>query len=100
MKFAFNIESKLWKFFDCAGDLVVLNLLFILTSLPVVTIGASVTAMDAVLFRMKEKQMDDVRTEYLRAFRSNFKNSTLDGFLRLCRTLPAEFATGFECKPG
>lgn len=77
MKFAFNIESKLWKFFDCAGDLVVLNLLFILTSIPVVTIGASVTAMDAVLFRMKEKRMDDVRAEYLRAFRSNLKNSTV-----------------------
>ena len=55
MKFAFNIESKLWKFFDYAGDLVILNLLFVLTSLPVVTIGASITAMDAVLKNERKK---------------------------------------------
>ncbi len=77
MKFAFNIESKLWKFFDYAGDLVILNLLFVLTSLPVVTIGASITAMDAVLFKMKEKRTDDVRREYFREFKANFKNSTI-----------------------
>ncbi|MCI8892346.1 MAG: YesL family protein, partial [Eubacterium sp.] len=77
MKFAFNIESKLWKFFDYAGDLVILNLLFVLTSLPVVTIGASITAMDAVLFKMKEKRTDDVRREYFREWKANFKNSTI-----------------------
>lgn len=77
MKFAFNIDSKLWKFFDYAGDLVLLNLLFIITSLPVVTIGASITAMDSVLFKKKEKRADDVKAEYFQAFRANFKNSTI-----------------------
>ena len=77
MKFAFNIDSKLWKFFDYAADLVLLNLLFVLTSLPVVTIGASVTAMDSVLFKMKEKRTDDVKKEYFREWKANFKNSTI-----------------------
>lgn len=89
MKFAFQIDSKLWKFFDYAGDLVMLNLLFVLTSLPVVTIGASITAMDAVLFKMKEKRVDDVRKEYFRDWKANFKNGTviwlfLVSFLLFC----------------
>lgn len=75
--FSFNIDSKLWKFFDYAGDLVLLNVLFILTSIPVVTIGASITAMDAVLFKKREKKLDSVKDEYFAAFKSNFKNSTI-----------------------
>lgn len=77
MKFSFNIDSKLWKFFDYAGDLVVLNLLFILTSIPVVTIGASITAMDSVLFKRREKRLDSVKDEYFKAFKENFKSSTI-----------------------
>lgn len=63
--------------FDFVGDLAALNLLFIVTSLPVVTIGASVTAMDSVFFKRKEKRTDDVKKEYLRDFKANFKNSTI-----------------------
>lgn len=83
MKFAFNIDSKLWKFFDYVGDLVILNLMFMLTSIPIVTIGASITAMDAVLFRLKEKRSERVAKEYFGAFKENFKNSTIlwAGFL-------------------
>lgn len=77
MKFAFNIDSKLWKFFDYVGDLVILNLLFLLTSIPIVTMGASITAMDAVLFRLKEKRSDSVAKEYFGAWKENFKNSTI-----------------------
>ncbi len=77
MNFVFNIDSKLWKFFDYIGDLVVLNFLFLLTSIPILTIGASITAMNAVLFRMKEKRSERVAKEYLDAFKENFKNSTI-----------------------
>jgi uncharacterized membrane protein YesL len=77
MKFAFNIDSKFWKFFDVAGDLVALNLFFILTSLPIFTIGASVTAMDSVIFKMREKKLEGIRKDYFSAFKENFKNSTI-----------------------
>lgn len=77
MKIAFNMDSKLWRFFDCVGDLAALNLLFIVTSLPIVTIGASVTAMNSVFFKRKEKRTDDVKKEYIKDFKANFKNSTI-----------------------
>ncbi len=77
MKISTGMNSRLWRFFDFAWDLAVLNLLFIATSLPVVTIGASITAMDSVFFKRKEKRTDDVKREYLNAFKENFKNSTI-----------------------
>ena len=77
MKISFNMDSKLWRFFDYVGDLATLNLLFIVTSIPIVTIGAAVTAMDSVFFKRKEKRTDDVKKEYIRDFKANFKNSTI-----------------------
>lgn len=77
MKISFNMDSRLWRFFDYVGDLAILNLLFIVTSIPIVTIGAAVTAMDSVFFKRKEKRTDDVKKEYIRDFKANFKNSTI-----------------------
>lgn len=77
MKISFNMDSRLWRFFDYVGDLATLNLLFIVTSIPIVTIGASVTAMDSVFFKRKEKRTDDVKKEFMRDFKANFKNSTI-----------------------
>lgn len=77
MKISFNMDSRLWRFFDYVGDLATLNLLFIVTSISIVTIGAAVTAMDSVFFKRKEKRTDDVKKEYIRDFKANFKNSTI-----------------------
>lgn len=77
MKISFSMDSKLWRFFDYVGDMALLNLLFIVTSIPIVTIGASVTALYSVLFKRKEKRTDDVRREYIHDFKVNFKNSTI-----------------------
>ncbi|MCC8151190.1 MAG: YesL family protein [Lachnospiraceae bacterium] len=76
-KNGFNIESALWRVLGFVGDLAILNLLFILTSLPVFTIGASVTALSSVQFRMIEKRSGRVAGDYFRAFRENFKASTV-----------------------
>lgn len=76
MKFAFNINSPLWKFFDLVGDMIVVNVLFIITSIPVFTIGTAITAMNAVYFRRMEKRLEDrIYKEYFRAFKENFKQS-------------------------
>ena len=46
-----DLEGKTMKTVDKAADIVIINLLFILTSLPVVTIGASASAMCYVMQR-------------------------------------------------
>ena len=41
----FGIDSKFYEVVSRIADLVVLNLLFVLCSLPIITIGASTTAL-------------------------------------------------------
>lgn len=77
MKFSFDMDSKLWHFFDFVGDMATLNFLFLVTSVPIITIGASVTALNSALFKRKEKRTDDVKKEYIRDFKANFKNATI-----------------------
>lgn len=73
----FSIESKFVQTLATVGNLIILNLLWILTSLPIITIGASTTAMYAVAFKYADDTDDAVLKPYFKAFASNFKQSTL-----------------------
>lgn len=65
-----------FKGMEKVGDLLLVNLLFVLCSLPVVTIGASATAMYYVLGRIR-RQEGTVTKDFFRSFRENFWQATL-----------------------
>ena len=44
-------DSKFWVILDRITDIVILNFLFIVASIPIVTIGASVSATYSVSFK-------------------------------------------------
>ena len=48
----FGIDSKFYEVVSRISDLVVINLLFVLCSLPIITIGASTTALYGVTNKM------------------------------------------------
>lgn len=48
----FNIDSPIMHFLGRVADLMILNLVTLICCLPVVTIGASLTAMHYVLLKM------------------------------------------------
>ena len=77
MKGLFHPDSRLMRILITACNLVILNLLWILTSLPIVTMGASNSAMYAVIFQLLDDGSDSVILPYFRAFRANFRQSTL-----------------------
>ncbi len=77
MQSLFSPDSKIMQALSRLADLVILNLLFVLTCLPIVPIGASLTAMYTVCFRMGTDREEGVFRCYFRAFRQNFKQSTL-----------------------
>lgn len=58
-------------------DLSVLNLLFLLTCLPVFTIGAANAALYTVCFRMDTDKEEGIFRSYFRAFRANFRQGTV-----------------------
>ena len=73
----FGPDSRFQKITSLIEEIVVLNLCFLLACLPVVTIGASVTALYTVLFRIQKKQSGYVARDFFAAFRANFRQATL-----------------------
>ena len=54
----FGIDSKFYEVVSRIADLVVVNLLFVLCSLPIITIGASTTALYGVTKKISETISD------------------------------------------
>lgn len=72
----FDINSPVMHFLNRFASLVVLNFLFLFTSIPIFTIGTSLTALYDVVFRLDTEREGKVVPTYFRAFRANFKQST------------------------
>lgn len=58
-------------------DLMILNLLFILTSIPVVTLGASMSALYSVALDLAKKEEGPIIRSYFSAFFRHFKKGSL-----------------------
>jgi len=70
-------QSRLRRGLDAFGNMFAINVLFVLTSLPIFTIGASLTAAYSMSMRLQEDKEETVLAGYLSEFRRNFKQSTL-----------------------
>lgn len=77
----FDYDSKFNRFMNKTGDYISLNLVFLVSSLGIITIGASSTALYYCLFKMNEGKGGEVLPMFFRAFKANFKQSTV---LLLC----------------
>lgn len=73
----FRYDSPFWSVTSRMFDLMALNLLWVLTSLPLVTIGAATTALHAVAAPLARGESPPVVRSYFRAFAQNFRRSTL-----------------------
>lgn len=79
MSSIFSADSPAMRFLAKMADLMVLNLLFIVTSLPLVTLGASLTALNATAMKVVADKYDSIPGTYFAAFRSNFRQGGLLG---------------------
>ena len=81
-----------FKGMEKVADLIVINLLFVLCSLPVVTIGASATAMHYCLRRWREGE-GKIAGDFFKSFRLNLRQATILWviFLILAAILAANF---------
>lgn len=75
MQTLFSPDSKFMQVMSRICDLMVLNFLFLLSSLPVFTIGAAVTALYTCCFQIEKEQ--GIVKQYFAAFRENFRQSTV-----------------------
>lgn len=73
----FSYESKFSAIAFRIAYACYLNLLWAVCSLPIVTLGASTTALYDVSMRIAEDREGDLTQQFFRAFKSNFKQATV-----------------------
>lgn len=73
----FSSEGPLIGFLQKIGTLIVLSVLFILCSLPMVTIGAAASALYYAVAKSVRRERGYPTKEFFRAFKRNLKNGTV-----------------------
>ncbi|GAT71954.1 YesL family protein [Microbacterium hydrocarbonoxydans] len=73
----FAQDSSLMRFLTRIADLMILNLLFLVTSVPVVTIGAALTALNFTAMRIATDTDGSIVRDYLRSFRRNLRQASI-----------------------
>lgn len=71
-----DLNHKLVQVMGRVWDIIVLNLLLLLCSLPVFTFGAAVTAVYDMSLRLLRGEESGIVRGFFRAFRNNFKQAT------------------------
>jgi uncharacterized membrane protein YesL len=77
----FSADSVLMRGLTRLADVMILNLIFIVTSLPMVTLGASLTALNFTAMRIATGECNSVVEDYFRSFRQNFRQATVISLL-------------------
>lgn len=83
MREIFSSDSKLMKALGKLFDIGYLSIVFILFSLPVITIGASLTALYYTTVKVIRRDRGYVFQEFFRSFRLNFFNATILWIIQL-----------------
>ena len=73
----FSLDSPVMKSLSFIGDLIILNVLFLVCCIPLVTIGASATALYTISMRMAAKDDRGILKPFFRAFKENIKKATV-----------------------
>ncbi len=79
----FNMDNKFFSFMGRAADLMMLNIVFIICCLPIVTIGASLTALHYVTLKMARNEESYIIRSFFKSFKQNFRQATIINIIML-----------------
>ena len=68
----FSIDSPLFSFLTKVADLILLNFLALIFCLPVITVGASLTALNYVALKIVRDEECYITRSFLKSFKENF----------------------------
>ena len=91
----FNINAPFWQFMNTLARFTALNVVCLLTMVPLVTIGTARTALYSTLFAYDEHDDIALVREYLRRFRREFKISTISWVLLFALVAVVVFGIAF-----
>lgn len=73
----FKLDSPLMNFLNKVCDVMIINILVLICSIPIFTIGASLTAAYYMCFKMIRNEETYIIQGFFKAFKENFKQSTI-----------------------
>lgn len=73
----FSLDSPFVQFMNKVADIMWLNILFIICCIPVITIGASLTAMYYVTLKMVRNEESYITKSFFKSFKMNFVQATV-----------------------
>ncbi len=79
----FSPEGALYKFISRLWDVIVLNFMWILFSIPIVTIGASTVAAYSVCLKMVDEEEGYIAGSFVKAFKENIKQGIILGLITI-----------------
>lgn len=77
MNSLFNMDGPVMSFLNRVADLIWLNILALICCLPIVTAGASLTALHYMTIKMVRKEEGYIARGFFKSFRQNFKQATI-----------------------
>ena len=83
IKAAFDTDNFLMRFCEKVLDIVTVNLLFVVSCLPIVTIGVAKISLYQTIFEVKTSRRVPVFKTYMRAFKQNLRLGLQLGLLEL-----------------
>lgn len=73
----FSMDNKFFVFMGKVADLCILNLICLICCIPVITAGASLTALYYVTLKMVRNEESYIFRSFFKSFRQNFKQATV-----------------------
>lgn len=90
----FDLESPFMQFLSKVADLLILNVLTMVCCIPIITIGASLTALNYMTLKIVRNEESYIIKGFFKSFKENFKQATIIWllFLVVIAVLVGDFA--------
>ena len=73
----FNYDNPIWRFIGKFCDVMILNVLWLVCCIPVVTVGAATTAVYYVTLKLVRDEEGPTIRSFFKSFKENFKQATI-----------------------
>lgn len=83
MKNLFHLDNPFMQFLARVGDMILANFLFLICSVPIFTLGASLTALHKITQDIVGDKDSGIIKPFFQAFQENFKQATIAWLLLL-----------------
>lgn len=77
----FNLENPFWRTMSKLGDMIILNIIWFVCCIPIITIGPSTIALYYVMLKLVRDEEGAIVKQFFRSFKQNFKQGTIVGLI-------------------